>query len=452
MKNIKVIETRDDFVKAKQLIDNTVCYGIVILSDCKKLPQLNSISLFIVESVNNTNDLFVFPINHNDASNIDVRWLLELRPSEWKTLYSKEFKSLIDTDIKVLDLYSACHLSGVEIDIPSFESDNMKIMKSKFFNISNVNSAIPIYDLISYGIKILEILKSSNLSINEHYNDVVLPSLLYIEQSGIKIDRELFEKYFSKECLNSVNLTTDIAYHEYNPYTMTGRATAVAPGLNYTAIPHDERREAFISRYNNGKLVLMDFEAHHLRLISNECISMKFFLTESIHATLGKQYFNTDSLTADQYQKSKSKTFKLLYSEYEDPDAPEFFKQVYKFKKSLWSRFIENNQLVTSTGRIFQHHIYNELTESKLFNYFVQHLESVIGVLSIQNLQKFITERNSNILPILYIYDGILFDFPENELDKIPQIAAVMGLYKYPVKISVGTNYYNLKEYERNNV
>ena len=60
---------------------------------------------------------------------------------------------------------------------------------------------------------------------------------------------------------NGLKTYEKIVYSEYNPYTSTGRPSNRFGGMNFAALnKSDGSREQFISRFNNGVLVEMDFD------------------------------------------------------------------------------------------------------------------------------------------------------------------------------------------------
>ena len=103
-------------------------------------------------------------------------------------------------------------------------------------------------------------------------------------------------------------INDDKVLTNYNQYTTTGRPSNAHGGINYAALNKtDDSRTSFVSRYEDGKLVNIDFKSYHLFLIA-EHIGME--LPDDPHTMLGQQYFNTLQLTPEQYEKSKTITFK----------------------------------------------------------------------------------------------------------------------------------------------
>ena len=101
-------------------------------------------------------------------------------------------------------------------------------------------------------------------------------------------------------------------YCNYNTYTLTGRPSNTFNKINYAALnKSDGTRNKYISRFNGGGILELDYDAYHLRIIGD--IIGYDLPNESVHEYLGKQYFATDKLTKKQYSEAKQKSFQLLY-------------------------------------------------------------------------------------------------------------------------------------------
>ena len=125
------------------------------------------------------------------------------------------------------------------------------------------------------------------------YENLVLPLFNSIEQNGLYTD-------------------SGYEYSKYNLYTTTGRPSNSNKGINYAALnKEDGTRERFISRYENGKLIEMDFDAYHIRLIA-ELINYKLPET-SVHEYFAKKFYGVENVTKEEYANSKAMSFQVLY-------------------------------------------------------------------------------------------------------------------------------------------
>ena len=81
------------------------------------------------------------------------------------------------------------------------------------------------------------------------------------------------------------------------------------------------------------------------------------------------------------------------------------------------------------------------MTANKLFNYYLQAVETEVSVQKIQQVQALLKTYETVI--ILYTYDSILFDVPVTEAKLLlPQIKHVLEQGNFPTKVKCG-NIYN---------
>ena len=128
-------------------------------------------------------------------------------------------------------------------------------------------------------------------------------------------------------------------YTEYNIYTTTGRPSNKFGGVNYAALnKEDGSRESFVSRFERGMLLDMDFDAYHPRLIAD--IIGYDLPDESVHEYFAKQYFGKQEISAEEYEQSKKITFRLLYGGIDkDFEKIPFFCKTKKYIYKLWNEF-----------------------------------------------------------------------------------------------------------------
>lgn len=260
-------------------------------------------------------------------------------------------------------------------------------------------------------------------------------TLREIEQVGLCVNREPLVEQFGPKVKRSFR--GNMFYSQYNPYTTTGRPSNRFGGINFSALnKSDGTRDHFISRYDGGVLVQMDFEAYHLRLIADEYgVSLP---TGSLHTELARKYFDTDEITDELYAASKQKTFEIMYGMSDDTYGIELFERVVDIRKMLG-----NADSITLPSGI-QVDVY-EPNPSKLFNYHVQSLEVVKTLPKLQQVLDLVKNTNNHL--ILYTYDSILLDMEHFDKQVIHQIVAILeDNKKFPVRIYTGTTYGNISE------
>lgn len=239
--------------------------------------------------------------------------------------------------------------------------------------------------------------------------------------------------------------TDNFVYTNYHYHTTTGRPSNAFRGFNFAAMnKEDGTRDAFVTRFDRGALVEMDFDAYHVRLIAR---LIGYALPEgSVHSYFGRFYFGVDELSTEQYEQSKQITFRLLYGgiDKEFLEIP-FFKRVNDFIYDLWRQWKAKGYVRTPIlqRRISRESLQN-MTANKLFNYYLQSTETEVSVQKLQQVQNILQDRETCM--ILYTYDSILFDMPMHEAQEmIPAIKTVLEQGNFPVKTQVGNIYSSMK-------
>lgn len=236
----------------------------------------------------------------------------------------------------------------------------------------------------------------------DRYNDYVLPEFLKIEANGIPT-------------------TYGYEYSLYNNFTTTGRPSNTFGGVNYSALKKsDGSRDFIVSK--NGELVQFDFDGYHVRLIAK--LVGEVIPEESAHEWLGKQYFGKDELTDEDYSNSKKITFQQLYGgiDAHNLEIP-FFQKTEQYIQKMYKDFIVNGFISTPFGKRIPFTKIDNHNAQKVFNYYLQALETEQNVLLLTQLHKILEGKNTKL--VLYTYDSFLFDVDSNEnsiLNEIQQI------------------------------
>jgi hypothetical protein len=237
-------------------------------------------------------------------------------------------------------------------------------------------------------------------------------------------------------------------YSQYNYHTTTGRPSNAFRGFNFAAMnKEDGTRSAFVSRFERGALVEMDFDSYHVRLIA-KLIGYELPIS-SIHDYLGRFYFDTTELTDEQRNESKSITFRLLYGGIDKEFlAIPFFQQVNDFIYKLWDKFKRSNCVETPIlGRNICKEDTQNMTANKLFNYYLQAVETEVSVQKLDKVQQYLADYKSCI--ILYTYDSVLMDIEMSEARTIlPQVKQILEEGRFSVKTSVGDIYNKMQKLE----
>jgi len=397
---------------------------IPVYSDINKHRIHNRVSLLYIYCLN-TNNEFIIPINHSEQiyKISDLSFL-----HNTKNTYT--YSSGIHNSINIDALYYFKHSTSINTDTLYTQAHTHYY--NRCWRLNNINDVIPLLKHAEYCSKIRDIVLPL---ISQHtepgfseYNNLLLPQLKQIESAGL------------------CTVDNTLEYTRYNPWSITGRPSNAFNGINYAALnKDDETRERYISRFNDGKLVEFDYDAYHLRLIAN-IINYKLPDT-SIHAYLGKYYFDKELLTEDEYNESKSITFKILYGgiPQEFENIP-FFSEIKKYIFEVWDIYKRKGYVQTP---IFKRKIYRDNLKSRdikpqtLFNYTIQAVETEQNINVIKDIHAFLNDKKTKL--ILYTYDAMLFDLHPSEANIMKDISNIM---KFPVKCKTGRDYKNMKAFD----
>jgi len=392
-----------------------------IEQDSNLHPQKSKLSLLYV---NTFDDEYVLPINHNECLNIDLPNLKT--KNKVYTLDRKKLLHFLDLD-NVIDVSMMSYMrTGKVLELDNLNTTAHDFLNMKFYKKKNINTVIPVLKHIEKCRKISTMLQNNiekySEYVNVSYNDEILNNLSFIEKNGL--------------------MTTEgKVFSEYNLYTSTGRPSNRFGGINFAALnKKDGSRKKFISRFKNGVLVEMDFDAYHLRLIADK-INYEF-PQGSVHEHMA-QFYGVD------YEEAKRLSFQYLYG-YIPEDVIQinpYFSKVHDYIEGLWNIY-KNDDFVESD--IYKRRIYKEnlldMNANKLFNYTIQLMETENNMKVLSALIPEIREYKSKL--ILYSYDSFLLDFNiEDGLDYLMKVKNILEQdKKYPVKVSWGLNYHDMED------
>ena len=409
-----IVNTNTLFNQLKQQIQSKPFVLLQMYSDVNAHPQENRVSCYYVDF---QDEQYIVPIHHTEKYQDDIQMI-----QTEQTIFVQDLKQYYhNTLVFGKDIRDMNWSYYLQQNKPYDTEQHLTNAHHHYYRIhydkKNINDIVPL-------VKHTEYLKPIAENLFEHYekqDQTILENLYQIERNGLKT----YEK---------------IVYSEYNPYTSTGRPSNRFGGMNFAALnKSDGSRKQFISRFNNGVLVEMDFDAYHLRLIG-EIIGYKFPKT-SVHEHMAELY-------GLPYDEAKALSFKYLYGGITDEvsDNP-FFSKVNDYIKLLWQDYKTNNFV---ESYIYNRKIYRknlqDMNPNKLFNYMIQLMETENNIKILNELQPKLQQYNSKL--VLYNYDSFLFDFDTKDgldfLNIVKQTIESDG--KYPVKIGKGVNYHDMQD------
>ncbi len=409
-----IVNTDILFNQLKQQIQSKPFVLLQMYSDVKAHPQENRVSCYWVDF---QDEQYIVPIHHTEKFQDNLE-MIETN----QTIYVDDLKKykhntlVFGKDIRDLN-WSWYQQTNQPYDFDEHLTNSHHHCYRLHYDKQNINDVVPLVKHAEYFQPISKQLYERY----EQHDQTILENLYQIERNGLKT----YEK---------------IVYSEYNPFTSTGRPSNRFGGMNFAALnKSDGSREQFISRFNNGVLVEMDFDAYHLRLIG-EIVDYKF-PKGSVHEHMGKLY-------GLPYEEAKALSFKYLYGGITDEVSNNpFFSKVNDYIKLLWQDY-KANDFVESY--IYNRKVYRknlkDMNPNKLFNYMIQLMETENNVKLLSDLIPKLQKYNSKL--VLYNYDSFLFDFDTTDglefLSVVRQTIESDG--KYPVKISKGVNYHEMQD------
>jgi hypothetical protein len=397
--------------------------------------NLTAVVLIDIESENT----YTIAINHPDAI-YTKSTITEILTSN-NVVYNKHLFQYNGYDVS--NIPDADVVSYLTINKLPEQTENSLInyYKRKYANCLLINKIIPIHKLEEIGYELFtKYLYALNEPVEgiEYYNKAQ-EVFHNIEKNGLKINSQLFNAFYGKTHAQ----VGEYCYGKYNLFTSTGRPSNTYGGVNLAAINKDDgSRDCFVTRYEDGMLLEIDFESYHPRII---CDLIDYDVTGSLYEHLSTLYFQGQPTTEDLVKQSKENTFRQIYGgvdkKYLDID---FFKRIDDLTKSLYSFYKKSGYVELPSGRKLRMDREEMFAPQKVFNYFIQALETENNV---YYLDEFLTLfKDTSILPILYVYDSILFDLDKKDHSKcIEGINKVIDTNKYPIKIKVGPTYNALR-------
>lgn len=331
-----------------------------------------------------------------------------------------------------------CHYvetgTPLKIAIPPYIS---RYYTADYSHIANKNCFVPLVKWLEYSTELYAVYSGLDWDTIDQADMTAytrfLAALRAIESNGLAVDPLRFARHF-----DAPTYPGNLVYTRYNPYTATGRPSNAYHHVNYAALPkEDHSRRAFVSRFKGGQLVEFDFRSYHVHLVA-DLVGYKFD-TDDVHTYLGQHYYKTATLTEEQYEQGKARTFKALYSS-DRPSHP-FFDRIEDLASVLYQ---EHQAKGYVTSPIFRRRIaVPQPNANKVFNYFVQAYE---------------TEKNSGLLSsvlfllhghstklVLYTYDAILIDLdPREQSEILPALIEEVSKQEVPFSVKIGPTYGDL--------
>ena len=323
-----VIESQDQL---DRLGHSENCFVQVIPLNDKYHPKLTGVSLVYY---NNFDKGYLLCVDHSESFSLSLESVQGFLDKHSK-VYMLDYKyhSYFFSFKNPVDLYFA------QLDLLNEHrpEECVTVTQRNFYSRSSVQRDINRVIPMSKHYETCECLFESvfgyaDLEANSEFYKRLSDAYKEVESSGILVDFEKFKEHTTLEKYD-YSIKGSIIYTCYNLYNLTQRPTNAFNGFNALSIPKDKKiRSSFLPK--NDAFLEFDFDAYHLRIIA-KLIGYEV-PTESFHTVLGRQYFDKQDLTPEEYQESKKITFRQLYGGVEDKYSHiDFFSGIESYALSL---------------------------------------------------------------------------------------------------------------------
>ena len=420
-----IVENSVQLEEFKRTYDTEDCILIPIQCDDNKHSVNDELSLLYVQMWGGKE--FILPFNHSETINLDIKNLYKMSSKHKLYTYDRKRLNHFVKLNNVMDVNLIHYMNTSNpLDLEQIDTTAHNFLNMRYYKKENINTIVPVMKHLEKCRKISKILKDTvekyDQYVNMSYNDEVLDNLSYMEKNGL-------------------HTTNGLVYSEYNIYTSTGRPSNRFGGTNFAALnKKDGSRKQYISRFKNGVLVEMDYDAYHLRLIADK-VDYEF-PQGSVHEHMAK-FYGVD------YEEAKKLSFQYLYG-FIPQDVIQmnpYFSRVHDYIEELWKEYNSKEFIVSDiyNRRLYKKNL-SDMNANKLFNYTIQLMETENNMRVLTKLIPEIKDYKSKL--ILYSYDSFLLDFNmEDGLDYLKKVKGILEQDgKYPVKVSWGLNYHEMKD------
>ena len=388
-------------------------------------PALNKVSLVYIKPLTDDNEKgYMICIDHSEALNMQIKHVNQVLKS-FDEIYVRDKK----TFLYYFQLKSSLDISHT---LPTYIHPTTQV-HTHFYNTYSsrvdINRIIPLVKHHQRCEAIFEQVKDHCRTLTHKTNDVLAYSFLFIEKNGIKIDETLFKQYF-KPTNESFNIKDGKIYTQYNLHTTTGRPSNSFNGVNFAALNKDNGcRQAFIPEHD--RFMEIDISAYHPNIVA-QLVEYKF--DKPIYEAFA-EYAGVE------VKQAKELMFKQLYGGiYTDYKEWDFFIKVQEYIDKIWENFEKLGwAMVPNSGKYFYKDRLGDMNPQKLFNYFLQNLETVNNSRIINDIIKVLRGKNTKL--VLYTYDAFLFDLDNTEEDIINDLKEIFSSRELQIKYKYGTDY-----------
>lgn len=368
-------------------------------------------------------DIRYINISHPDKVGSDITLdQIQLHPNS--LVLNKKHLIYLGVDWGIdLNTYLQYYIDDT-IKVDDFYPKSMEHFYTKLWNHSSVSNIIPLSNLIQYC------------------ENIVLYVLPYwkpelISEKCIEYSKDFLSVFYEIE-KNDVPVEDEMRKQNYMWHTATSRPSNSWNNFNFAALnKNDGTREKIHSRFPDGKLVQFDYDAFHIKLLA-KILDYQFIKHpyEEIAEQLKLEI---------PYDEVKSKVFQNIYGNITDQFIQHpFFQRVQAMIDELYHQYKSHGYIESYFyGKRFRE--IKDPTPNKVFNYFLQSLETEYNVRKIKKVLPLL--ENNDVIFSMYLYDAFIFDISPDSLHLVDTLKRIFETDGMTVKSSIGDNFGNLKPY-----
>jgi hypothetical protein len=274
----------------------------------------------------------------------------------------------------------------------------------------------------------------------------------------------LSKKYINKNLSLQESTVTNYFTPQYsNKRTLTGRINCIDSAFNPQRIlKGSEERRSIVSRFKNGKIVTIDYNAFETRLSLFLCDDKEFIEKNKFtdfHTETAKLLFN--SLEVDEKQRALGKTInhiiaygggddkirqRLKEERLDTVFSDEIINKVKSYLSPLYSKatevaeyYDEHHFIVNIFGTVIR-----PQKKWALYNNYIQASAAEIVVEKLFEIKKFLFDNKLRSDLVFQVYDSFVFDFHPEELHFIEKLEEILNKFEHielPVKIEVSESF-----------
>lgn len=423
-----IIETSEQLNRLQDHCTDS-CFIQIIPGNDMFHPKLTNISCVYYRCLNSKG--FIFPINHSETFNLQWDEVLD---------FIKKHNVIHVIDKKFHDYFLPETLPTSDIQFKVLNKENKTINTSEYdtpvhthfsrehYFRSNLNNLIPIAKHLEKWELVFDRVKEYiDGKVSLYFDNQYTKVFKSIEQAGIKLSPTKFTYHF-EPTFEDYNISKNKIYTHYNLYNLTTRPSNSFNNINFAALPKDTgARHSFIPSYDY--FIEYDFSAYHPSLIG------KLF----DYSFSSDPYSDLAGLLSTTKEEAKEITFKNLYGGVkEEYRETEYFRQVNGLIRKMWNIYQQEDKVKLAGGRILNKQ--QDLSPTKIFNYYVQSLETKSNVGLVTKVIDYLETKQSKIC--LYTYDSILIDFSkEDGVQTVMEIKQILESTGFTTKMKRGLTY-----------